>query len=99
MDDNDNTVLLIRSGAIDEYYIQFLFVLISPLEYFLQVPELLVLRLLLQQTVNISLKVVSLDKNMMPIVNFYNNFVVAIWIFYQFIRNQNILHSAQIAAL
>jgi hypothetical protein len=71
--------------------------LISPLEYFLQVPQLLVLRLLLQQAMDIGFEIVPLDEQTRAILPFfYYLLVFAIWISYQLFSNRRILQVTQV---
>jgi hypothetical protein len=96
-DDYHSAVFLIEFAAIDEVHIRLRFVLISPLEYFLQVPQLLVLRLLLQQAVNIGFEIVPLNEQTREIPLYLCCLlVVAIWISYQLFSNRRILQATQI---
>jgi hypothetical protein len=62
-DDYDKTVFFTKSEAIDEEHIWPCFVLINPLENSLQIPKLLVLRLLFQQMVYVGFVVLPLDEH------------------------------------
>jgi hypothetical protein len=71
--------------------------LISPLEYFLQIPQLLVLRLLLQQAMDIGFEIVPLDEQTRAILPFFCYLLVfAIWISYQMLYNHRIFQVVQV---
>jgi hypothetical protein len=62
-DNNDGAAfpVLNETAAIDEEHIRLLFALESHLENLLQVPELLVVRFILEQAVDVTFKVTLLD--------------------------------------
>jgi hypothetical protein len=99
IDEYDKVVVLTKTTAIDEVHICLLFVLINPLKCFLQVPKLLVLRLLLQQAMDVVLVILSLDEHIKCSVNFDDILIAAIWITDQLLSNGRILQSAQIVVL
>jgi hypothetical protein len=53
--------VLYETAAIDEEHIFLIFALESPLEYLLQIPELLIVRFLLEQTMEITFKIAPFD--------------------------------------
>jgi hypothetical protein len=98
-DEYDKVVFLTQTAAIDEVHICLLFVLIDPLKCFLQVPKLLVLRLLHKQAMDVVLVVLSLDEHIKCSVNLDDILIAAIWITDQLLSNRRILQSAQIVVL
>jgi hypothetical protein len=66
-----------KTTAIDEEHIFFAFALNNPLEHFLQVPELLVVRFLLEQAVEITFKVAPLDVQCIPMIDMTEHLLVA----------------------
>jgi hypothetical protein len=96
-DDYHSAIFFIEFAAINKIHILHCFVLISPLEYFLQVPQLLVVRLFLQQAVNVGFKVVPINEQTREIpLYLYCFLVVAIWISYQLLSDCRILQATQI---
>jgi hypothetical protein len=93
--DGDVFLLLAKAAAIYEEYFRLLFALYDPFKHFLQVPELLVIRLLLQQTIDIVLEVAPLDVKIISEVDIFEHFLIAATrISDQLFGNQHILQLA-----
>jgi hypothetical protein len=92
--------VLNETAAIDEKHIRILFKLNNPLEHLLQVPELLVVRLLLEQAMEVTFKVIPLDVQSIPNVNITEDlFVGAIGVSDQLLRKKLIFQFAQVVTI